>query len=67
MKLNTQNEVSLTENRIKVHLPNDYVVQLFEHEGKAVLALINANGEFLSDTRLNESDIKRLKTLVSTQ
>lgn len=51
------------KDEIEVTLPNGYTIQLFKHEGKVILGLVNPNGFYVSDTRLTETEVMTLKEI----
>lgn len=53
------------KKEIEITLPNGYTVELFEYEGRLRLGLINSNGYFVSDTKLTETEVKTIKTIVN--
>jgi hypothetical protein len=53
------------KKEIEVTLPSGHTIQLFEHEGKMVLGLVNSSGYYVSDTKLTETEVNTLTKIMN--
>jgi NAD kinase len=52
------------KKEIEITLLNGYTVQIFQHEGKAIVNLVSDGGYGISVTALSETEVKTLKEVV---
>lgn len=53
------------DKEFEVSLSNGYVIQIFKHKDRTVVALLDSNGNFVSETVLSEEQKKSLKEIVT--